>query len=180
MTAEHGPGLLLAVAGLSLFRAFNHPIFSTGVAPLLALIPREHSTYSGERGNRHRDTTPEWRTPARHGREGINKTRVKTLEVQRKPITDHRATGCGVFGIKRQVKSGLAEGRPNRPPCGLALPGRKQRFFDLGKTADHAAAAPETCADGNTSQNGGSPVPWISGIYASHRPEPSGKGNIFS
>ena len=59
MTAEHGPGLLLTVAGLSLFRAFNHPIFSTGVAPLLALVPREHSTYSGERGNRQRDITPD-------------------------------------------------------------------------------------------------------------------------
>ena len=91
--ADHGPGLLLTVAGLSLFRAFNHPIFSTGVAPLLALVPREHSNYSGERENRHRDTTPEWWTPARHGREGREETRVKTLEGQRKPIADHRATG---------------------------------------------------------------------------------------
>ena len=102
--------------------------------------PRTPTWHSGtfhtcfpERGNRHRDITPGWSTRARDGREGREETRVKTLEVQRKPITDHRATGWGVFGIKRHVKSVLAEGRPNRPPCGLALPGRILRFSEHGK-----------------------------------------------
>lgn len=68
---------------------------------------------------------------------------------QRMPIADHRATGQGVFGIKRHVKSGLQKGVRTADRCGLGLPARRRVFFDLGKTADYAAAEPENCADGN-------------------------------
>lgn len=105
---------------------------------------------------------------------------MKTLEVQRKPITDHRATGWGVFGIKRHVKSVLAEGRPINAFVRIGPTGPDALPVMRGKTADNAAATTDNCADGNTSQNGGSPDPWISGIYASHKPDPSGKGNMFS
>ena len=83
---------------------------------------------------------------------------MKTLEGQRKPIADHRATGWGDFGIKRHVKSELAKGSPGKTPGGLGLPARERAFFDRGKTADNAAAAPDIGADGNTPQKGGSPV----------------------
>ena len=93
-SAEHGPGLLQAVAGLSLSylsdtkKRTKHQRpdgLRVGTAPYLIHL--------SERENRHRDITPEWWTPARHGREGREETRVKTLEGQRKPIADHRATG---------------------------------------------------------------------------------------
>lgn len=43
---------------------------------------------------------------------------------QRMPIDRHQATGWGVFGIKRHVKSGLQEGVRATIPCGLGLPAR--------------------------------------------------------
>lgn len=96
------------------------------------------------------------------------------------PIERHRATGWGVFGLKRHVKGGLQECVRATALSGLGLPARILGLSEHGKTADNAAATTDNCADGNTSQNGGSPVPWISGIYASHKPDPSGKGNMFS
>lgn len=69
------------------------------------------------------------------------------------PIDHHRATGWGVFGLKRHVKSGLQEGVRTTAWCGLGLPARILRFSEHGKTADHAAAEPDNGADGNTSGN---------------------------
>ena len=65
-------------------------------------------------------------------------------------IAHLRATGGGVFGIKRHVKSGLQECVRTTAWRGLALPGRILGFSEHGKTADNAAAATENCADGNT------------------------------
>lgn len=51
------------------------------------------------------------------------------------PIADHRATGQGVFGIKRHVKSGLQKGVRTAVRCGLGLPARMPRISDRRKTA---------------------------------------------
>lgn len=69
------------------------------------------------------------------------------------PIERHRATGWGVFGLKRHVKGCLQEGVRTKAWRGLGLPARILRFSEHGKTADHAAAEPDNGADGNTSGN---------------------------
>lgn len=66
------------------------------------------------------------------------------------PIERHRATGWGVFGLKRHVKGGLQECVRATALSGLGLPARILGLSEHGKTADNAAAAPDKGADGNT------------------------------
>lgn len=54
------------------------------------------------------------------------------------PIERHRATGWGVFGLKRHVKSGLQECVRAAALSGLGLPARILGFSEHGKTADNA------------------------------------------
>ena len=66
------------------------------------------------------------------------------------PIERHRATGWGVFGIKRHVKGSLQECVRTTDWRGLGLPARMPTVFAMGKTTVIAAAAPDIGADGNT------------------------------
>jgi hypothetical protein len=81
--------------------------------------------------------------------DAFEQTRVRTYETRGSRLAAFPATGQGAFGIKRQIKCGLQRCVRATHWRGLGLPARILRFSEHGKTADYAAAAPETCADGN-------------------------------